>query len=94
MCSYSSCLCATLSLYYIGATVLLETDAGTGTILMDNVHCSGSELRLIDCEHHDAPNCYHYEDVGVNCIIPGQNVNVSVRPGHNDTYSGIVASVS
>ena len=38
-------------------------------ILLDNVRCSGNELRLIDCParpilDHD---CGHHEDAGVRC---------------------------
>ena len=42
----------------------------TGRILLDGVHCNGSETRLIDCNHggigiHD---CFHYMDAGVKCM--------------------------
>ena len=35
--------------------------------MMDNVHCNGSESRLIDCLHDRTHNCEHHEDVAVNC---------------------------
>ena len=40
---------------------------GTGSILMDNVHCSGTEQFLTNCTHSSTHNCGHYEDAGVTC---------------------------
>ena len=41
---------------------------GTGPILLDNVDCTSSEDRLIDCNYdsHTA-DCGHREDVGLRC---------------------------
>lgn len=43
--------------------------AGTGTIWMDDVACSGSEARLVDCTFpgFGTHNCQHSEDVSVTC---------------------------
>lgn len=41
--------------------------AGTGQILLDNVVCSGTEERLIDCTFITNHNCNHGEDAGVTC---------------------------
>ena len=43
--------------------------AGTGAILLDNVQCSGSEQRLVQCSHAGIGNndCLHAEDAGVRC---------------------------
>ena len=42
---------------------------GTGAILLDNVACTGTETRLVNC--HSYPlgvhNCRHSEDAGVTC---------------------------
>ncbi len=42
---------------------------GTGTILLDDVACNGTEERLFDCPNSGIGihNCVHFEDVGVMC---------------------------
>ncbi len=42
---------------------------GVGDIFLDNVVCSGSEVRLIDCASNPlaAHNCQHSQDAGVVC---------------------------
>lgn len=46
---------------------------GTGNILLDDVMCSGSESRLIECPANPVGvhNCRHIEDAGVQCELPG-----------------------
>ena len=43
--------------------------AGTGTIYLDNVGCTGSENNLIDCSRSTTVSCLggHSEDAGVRC---------------------------
>ena len=43
--------------------------AGTGTIHLDNVDCSGSENNLIDCPRSSFVSCSggHSKDAGVRC---------------------------
>ncbi|KAG8015174.1 Deleted in malignant brain tumors 1 protein, partial [Nibea albiflora] len=43
--------------------------AGTGPIWLDNVMCSGTELKLTECSHQGfgSHNCGHHEDAGVVC---------------------------
>ncbi|XP_031574161.1 deleted in malignant brain tumors 1 protein-like [Actinia tenebrosa] len=45
---------------------------GTGPIWMDDVHCSGRESSLFQCEHRGlgSHNCGHYNDAGVACGLP------------------------
>ncbi|CAB1412920.1 unnamed protein product [Pleuronectes platessa] len=42
---------------------------GVGLILLDDVHCEGSETSLLDCPHGiwGRTDCSHGEDVGVRC---------------------------
>ena len=60
----------------IGAEALSQAYFGAGQlyqeILLDNVECTGTESRLLDCPHdgltiHD---CRHQEDAGVRCTRP------------------------
>ena len=43
--------------------------AGTGTIFLDGLGCSGSEQQLIDCSRSSTVFCGsgHNEDAGVRC---------------------------
>ncbi len=42
---------------------------GTGTILLDNLGCTGTETRLVNCPHNGIglENCVHAEDAGLRC---------------------------
>ncbi|XP_029925248.1 scavenger receptor cysteine-rich domain-containing group B protein [Myripristis murdjan] len=44
---------------------------GTGTILLDNLKCTGAEASLQDCSHisWEVHNCDHSEDAGVTCSL-------------------------
>ena len=42
---------------------------GSGTILLDNVKCTGDEASLLRCRHNgiNVHNCGHRDDAGVKC---------------------------
>ncbi|XP_043945052.1 deleted in malignant brain tumors 1 protein-like [Protopterus annectens] len=50
---------------------------GNGTIMMDNVNCSGSESSLKSCSFPgwEKHNCNHGEDAGVQCAVKMRLVN-------------------
>ena len=57
---------------YAGAVAIYTFPGGTGAIHLDDLRCTGSESRLIDCPHRGAGvhNCVHSEDAGVRCVRP------------------------
>lgn len=40
---------------------------GNGSIILDDVACTGTENRLIDCTFNPNSNCGHNEDAGIRC---------------------------
>jgi len=55
---------------------------GSGTIYLDNVICTGSESRLIDCSYDsDTSDCGHHEDAGVRCVPCKSIGTVTLRFG-------------
>ena len=40
-------------------------------IHLDDVECSGNEVRLIDCSSSKHHSCFHWEDVAVRCNRDG-----------------------
>ena len=42
---------------------------GTGSIWLDNVHCTGTETHILNCPSNSigTHNCQHHEDAGVRC---------------------------
>ena len=62
-------------LFMIGSEALQEAHfgRGSGPIHLDEVTCSGTEQRLVDCPANPVGdhNCFHREDAGVHCQ-PGE----------------------
>ena len=61
-------VCRQLGLGYDG-TALTNVPAGSGTIWLDDVQCSGSECSILSCPSNPVGdhNCGHHEDAGVRC---------------------------
>ena len=52
---------------------MLTLDEGreTGDVLLDDIACFGNESSLLECDADTTPFCFHFEDAGVICPIPG-----------------------
>ena len=61
-----------ISFYFTGATAVSSSSTfgqGSGSIILNDLQCTGLEYRLIDCVHSVAVrSCSHSQDVGVICI--------------------------
>lgn len=44
--------------------------AGTGSIVMDDLNCAGTESTLQSCQQSSTHNCAHSEDVAIRCAPP------------------------
>jgi len=74
-CSYSSLLLEllmSLCMAWITGAVARSRaffGQGTGAILLDQVGCTGTEARLVDCTSNPlgVHDCSHFEDAGVTC---------------------------
>ncbi|XP_062511758.1 deleted in malignant brain tumors 1 protein-like [Corticium candelabrum] len=86
--------------YYLGRRY---NRPGSGSIWMDNVRCSASDLRLRDCSFRGwgSHNCDHSDDVGVICgtasdgdvrLVNGYTANAGrVEIYHNGEWGGVCA---
>ncbi|XP_071142954.1 scavenger receptor cysteine-rich domain-containing protein DMBT1-like [Mytilus edulis] len=44
--------------------------SGQGAIWLNDINCSGSESKLLDCHFNNVTyECYHWHDIGVHCFI-------------------------
>ncbi len=67
-------VCRQLGFSTAGAVALtVGFTNGAGQIWLDDVSCTGTETRLIDCPASPLGqhNCVHTEDAGVMCVIGG-----------------------
>lgn len=47
-----------------------RVDDGQGSIWLNDVDCSGTETKLLNCSHSiETSQCHHYEDVGLHCFL-------------------------
>ena len=44
---------------------------GEGDVLLDDIACFGNESSLLECDSDTSTFCFHFEDAGVICPIPG-----------------------
>ncbi|PVD22128.1 hypothetical protein C0Q70_17932 [Pomacea canaliculata] len=65
--------------------------AGTGRIWLDDIHCTGSETSILQCQHRPlgTHNCNHYEDAGVDCSPSSNNYPIRLN-GSSVAYKGRV----
>ena len=63
-----------------GGTGIQAYGGGTGTILLDDVGCTGSESRLWQCTNRGigVHNCVHSEDAGVTCTAVRKSVRIYI----------------
>ena len=61
--------------YALNAYQSAHYGEGTGLILLDDVHCRGSESSLFSCRHRKVGfhNCNHSKDASARCGNRGKN---------------------
>ncbi|XP_071157151.1 scavenger receptor cysteine-rich domain-containing protein DMBT1-like [Mytilus edulis] len=91
--SAAAVVCRMLHLPFSGAVGYSHSPygQGTGQILLDDVHCIGTETTMLNCNHSaiGTSNCKHTEDVGVKCQTNSAKVNIRLKGGPGN-YAGRV----
>ena len=60
-------ICFTIDLLGTAPYISSYFGAGTGSIALRDLRCTGNEARLIDCPSTPVSICSHTEDSGVRC---------------------------
>ncbi|CAI8037191.1 Phosphatidylinositol phosphatase PTPRQ [Geodia barretti] len=91
-------VCRQLGYTTIGASALSGAfyGAGSGSIFMDDVACTGTEARLPSCTHITNHNCGHGEDASVRCPLTQQAsaTGICMRIFSYTDYRSVRTSVS
>uniref|UniRef100_A0A8C3UL43 SRCR domain-containing protein n=1 Tax=Catharus ustulatus TaxID=91951 RepID=A0A8C3UL43_CATUS len=71
----------------VAATSSASFGQGSGSIYLDDVNCTGSELSLFQCGHRGwgINNCGHHEDAGVVC---SGTTHMTASPGSSNLVNG------
>lgn len=69
---------------------------GSGTILMDDLMCTGNESSLFDCGFNGwgVSNCGHGEDAGVQCVMPVRVESVRLVDGESENVGRVEITVN
>ena len=97
--SSAAVVCYMLGFGHSGEVISNRYGAGSGQIWLDDVRCSGTEIRIENCQHRrwGHHNCGHYQDVSISCFNEVRLVVDSGSKGrfevyHNSTW-GTVCNV-
>ena len=65
--------------------------AGIGPILLDDVHCIGTEASIADCRHRGwgRHNCVHREDVHISCHTAASGLQFIILSPSTEGVGGI-----
>ena len=81
---YSDASVACRQLGYVGVSssdISISGGSSSQRIWLDEVGCSGSESKLINCRHngYGVHDCSHSEDVGISCLCTYVQCNLKTQ---------------
>jgi len=92
----ASVVCYMLGYGRAGRFIYNRYGAGSGTIWLYNVRCSGTETSIVDCPHRSwgSHSCSHSEDVSVSCpavrLVEGSSsLEGRLEVHYNDTWGTV-----